>query len=248
MFEHLSVSNINDFIERKARWYLSRVRGIQMAMGVAAHRGTAVEAGVVHGLITNCQHNDSADVAMQKYWELCTGMNNDDVAKASVAIPAMVEGLIERLHRYGRPLSTQNKVGGVMEQTGEIPWVGYTDIEFEEVIVDIKTKGTTPSSLPAGWRRQGAFYSRMSNKPVIFVYATATKTVKIGDFEILPEDLKSGMSELAYFGKAAVDVAAMPEDIAAVICAPQPDDWMLRDQEFEAHAARVWPYLSRRSQ
>ena len=240
-FDHFSPSHINDFIERRAKWYLTRVRGFKTTMGVFAHRGTAVEAGVVHGLLNDCPHNEAVAEATRMYSSLCAGLTDTESVGAS--IPAMVESLIEELHPLGKPESIQRKIEGTFRATGDTPWIGYTDIEFPDFIVDIKTKKTTPNGLTGGWKRQGAFYSQRTNKPVKFVCAIARKKVTIKTIELTPEDAKTGIAEIEYYATALKSILALGDEMMAHICAPEPGDWMLKDKEFYDLAVKVWPHL-----
>ena len=148
--EHLSVSHINDFIERRPKWYLSRVLGYDFPVGAAAHRGTAVEHGVTHGLLNDCSLDESVELALKDFSNISKDCEKDDINSNRVAIPAMVAELIEVLHPYGKPESIQRRVEGKLQETGEIPWVGYLDLEFPEVIVDIKTKKKPRRPSPEG--------------------------------------------------------------------------------------------------
>ena len=246
--EHFSVSHINDFIERRPKWFLSRVLGHEFPMGAAAHRGTAVEHGVTHGLLNNCSLDESVELALKDFDNLSRGCEKDDIASTRVAIPAMVAELIEVLHPYGKPESVQRRVEGKLRETGEIPWVGYLDLEFPEVIVDIKTKNKTPSSIPGGWRRQGAFYSKCSNKPVKFVCAVATKMVKVQTLEMTAEDSNLGMKELSSAARAILALTELPDETLAHVCFPDSSDWTLSDKSIRAAAAKVWPHIQQQGE
>ncbi len=48
--DHLSASSINLFVAQPAMWAMQKLLGRKTGVGAAAHRGTAVEAGVELGL------------------------------------------------------------------------------------------------------------------------------------------------------------------------------------------------------
>ncbi|OYZ12814.1 MAG: hypothetical protein B7Y35_15775, partial [Sphingomonadales bacterium 28-64-96] len=48
--DHLSASSINLFVAQPAMWAMQKLLGHKSRVGAAAHRGTAVEAGVEMGL------------------------------------------------------------------------------------------------------------------------------------------------------------------------------------------------------
>ena len=64
--------------------------------------------------------------------------------------------------------------------------IGFTDFEYENEIVDIKTTGRMPSKISPSHRRQGAVYAKASgNRAVSFLYLTQKKAAKylLEDYE-----------------------------------------------------------------
>jgi hypothetical protein len=50
-YDHHSAHSANLFCANTAMWVLEKVLGLRQPVGAPAHRGTAVEAGVTHGLV-----------------------------------------------------------------------------------------------------------------------------------------------------------------------------------------------------
>ena len=60
-----------------------------------------------------------------------------------------------------------------------IPCIGYTDFDFEDAVVDLKTTTRLPSAISAAHRRQGAIYKRAAgNRSVDFLYLTPKKAAR----------------------------------------------------------------------
>src|SRR5918993_2226628 len=63
-----SPSSLNLFCASPAMWVLERVLGKRQPVGVPAHRGAAVEAGVTHGLMNrDADPQEAIDIAQAKY-------------------------------------------------------------------------------------------------------------------------------------------------------------------------------------
>lgn len=237
---HLSISHVNDYIGRRPKWYLTRVRDYKFPVGVEAHRGSAVEFGTVKGLVGAATPDDCAAAALAKYDELVADMDIDEAAKCREPIPGMVKALLDALAGF-KPISTQRRCGMTSPVTGAIPWVGYTDLESDTHVVDIKTKGRTPSELPGDWRRQGGFYSKATGKPARFVCAIPNKVVAVKTFDLTPEDVERGWSELQRAADAMLKLLDLPVDAIAAACFPDPDDWMMaKDKLFASAVKEVW--------
>ena len=240
VFDHLSISNVNDFIMRRPKWYLTRVRKMNFPVGVEAHRGSAVERGVVHGLVHKAGPEKCVELALSSYDELTADMDIEEAAKCRAPIPGLVKGLLDAMAGFV-PINTQRRCGLTSPTTGAIPWVGYTDLESEVCVVDLKTKGRTPSELPGDWRRQGAFYSKATGKPARFVCAIPNKIVAVKTFDLTPEDVERGWSELQRAANAMLTLMDLSDSALAAACYPDPDDWMIaKDKLFAAAVKETW--------
>ena len=239
-FDHLSVSHVNDFISRRPKWFLTRVKNMKFPVGVEAHRGSAVERGVVHGLVQKAERDQCVAIALQGYDELTADMDIEDAAKCRAPIPGLVEALLDTMAGFV-PISTQKRCGMTSPVTGSIPWVGYTDLEDDSCVVDIKTKSRTPSELPGDWRRQGAFYSKATGKPARFVCGIPNKVIGIKTFDLTPEDVERGWSELQRAADAMFKLLDLSPEVLSAACLPDPDDWMIARDKMFAHAVKeVW--------
>src|SRR5690554_5981319 len=88
---HISVSQLNLWAAAPGVWILEKLLGHKSPVGAAAHRGTAVEAGVVAGLM-GASLNEAIDTAHAVFSEK-TALSSDprrDKERDSLA------GMIER--------------------------------------------------------------------------------------------------------------------------------------------------------
>src|ERR1700756_2212716 len=101
---HLSPSSINCWINAPSLWVLERLIGFKSPVGVGAHRGTAVEAGVSAGLFDHSlSEADCAAVAIPVFEKLTALCGDPKRETERAAIPNMVrQGLALRSH--GAPI------------------------------------------------------------------------------------------------------------------------------------------------
>src|SRR5690348_1313899 len=90
---------------------LERVLGKRQPVGVPAHRGTAVEAGVAHGLMNReADPAECVEIAMQRYRTLTALSSDPRKEKYGDGIDAMVLRALTELRPYGVPSRLQGFV------------------------------------------------------------------------------------------------------------------------------------------
>lgn len=180
---HLSASSVNLFIAQPALWCASYLMKRRTAVGPAAHRGTAIEAGVEAGLfdpampVADCQK-----VALAKFHSLTRLSADPRIEKEREAIAPSVAVALAELRQYGLPTlpedgTRQHKL--VIDLPGvAVPVWGFLDFFWPEhgIIGDLKTTARIPSEISDAHCRQGALYTRHgSNLEVRMIYVSAKK-------------------------------------------------------------------------
>lgn len=159
-YEHHSPSSLNQFAAQPALFVLERILGKKQAVGVPAHRGVAVEGGVVHGLDRGAMEKECIKVAQAKYDALTVMSADKRREQYRGDIPDMVTQALDELRPYGKPSDTQGfiewKPDGLL-----LPIVGYFDFRWDNqgIIVDLKTTDKMPSNIKFGHARQVALYT-----------------------------------------------------------------------------------------
>ena len=108
--EHLSSSSCNLYEASPAAFLLSYVFKKKGQVGAAAHRGTSVESGIVHGLTTGASVKECVDVAEKEFWKLNVLSDDPRSEKEKLAVGEMVKIGLQELSPYGKPTSTQGKI------------------------------------------------------------------------------------------------------------------------------------------
>jgi hypothetical protein len=158
--KHLSPSTCNLFIGSQAAFVLDKCLKKKGQVGAAAHRGTATEKGVVHGLVTGANDEECIGIAKDEFWRL-TALSGDPARdKEEAAVPEMVKIGLRELRGYGPPTSTQGAIEYRFDSIA-VPFIGFYDVEWSNhnILVDLKTTHALPSKISTNHARQVALYA-----------------------------------------------------------------------------------------
>jgi hypothetical protein len=176
---HLSPSTCNTFTASPAAFVLQKCLKKTNLVGPAAHRGTAVEDGVAHGLLNpGATLAECTKVALDKFNTLCAFLSGDKVEKERNGLAGMVEMGLAELKPYGVPSSTQGAISHSFEGLA-VPMIGYYDFEWEQHgrLTDLKTSHALTSKIKQNHARQVALYraARGDNLEAMVTYITSKK-------------------------------------------------------------------------
>jgi len=181
-----SPSSCNLFSSDLAMFVVERVLGRKQPVGAAAHRGTAVEKGVVHGLMSpEVPLIECIEVAMMEYTYLMALSRDLRKEHAAEGIPEMVAQAVTELRQIGIPFATQGVVE-LFHEDLKLPLYGLFDFAFKlkplqlqgddtRIIVDLKTTEKLPSSIRTGHARQVALYAKAMAAEGWITYVTPKK-------------------------------------------------------------------------
>ena len=175
--ERHSPSSLNLFCASPSMFVLERVLGVRQPVGSPAHRGTAVEDGVTHGLMNlDADISDCVAVAVKKYDTISALSGDKRREDYRATIPDMVKTALEELRPYGTPSRCQGFVEWRPDGLAS-PIVGYFDYEWERhgVLVDLKTTEKLPSAIKIPHARQVALYTQSDNVDARLTYTTPKK-------------------------------------------------------------------------
>lgn len=237
-YEHHSPSGLNMFAAQPSMFVLERILGEKQPVGVPAHRGVAVEAGVAYGLI----HPEADDKACFKQayqtYDALTALSGDArLEKYRDNIPDMVTQALDELKPYGAPSNVQ---GFITEQPDGLkyPVVGYFDFMWKNagIIVDLKTTERMPSAIKIPHARQVAFYCG-DNMEGRLVYCTPKKCCTYGLENIRAH--KAALVQLAKNVEYFLSKGADPEDFIKMT-APDLESFYWSDPAARELAFKYW--------
>jgi len=237
--KHLSPSACNQFIGAPGLFILERLMKKRFSVGPAAHRGTAVEDGIVHGLMTGASLKECQDVAREKFEKLVSLTTDPRVDKERAGLAGMVEQGLKELLPYGKPSATQGKIEYQFEGL-EVPFIGYFDLEWEDhgVLTDIKTTHALPSKISINHARQVALYrAARGNADPRVTYVTPKKvaTYRLENADQHVEALgKIGMTIQRFLARSDD-----PMELASLMV-PDFDSFYWSDPAARAEAYKIW--------
>jgi hypothetical protein len=219
---------------------LERLMKNRFSVGPAAHRGTAVEAGIVHGLMTGAPNKECCELALAEFSKLTALSGDPRIEKERGNIDGMVVNGLAELRPYGKPTSTQGKIEWHVDGLA-VPFIGFYDIEWADkgILTDIKTTHALPSKISVNHARQVALYqaARGDNVAARVTYVTGKK---VATYAL--ENAREHLDALARVGKTIQNFLAIsddPRDLAKLI-APDVDSFYFSDPLARKMAFDVW--------
>jgi len=237
---HLSPSSLNTFAASPAMFILDKLMKRRGKVGAAAHRGTAVEFGVAHGLETGAKDEECIEKAINEFWRLSAMSPDPRNEKEREAIPDMVKLALDNLRPYGPPTSMQGRVE--LRVCGlQVPIIGFYDFEWSnhKIIVDLKTTHALPSQIKLPHARQVALYSAFRNHDYDprLAYVTSKKAA-VYRLESAEEHMRS-LERIALSVQKLLSVSNDAREIAGLV-APDVESFYFNSPEMRKAAYEVW--------
>jgi hypothetical protein len=234
-----SPSKLNLYAAQPAMWWLENIKGIKQPVGAVAHRGVAVEDGVVHGLKDLAASDEAcASVAIARYEQLTVLSGDVRRDKYRADIPDMVAMALDELRPLGTPTATQGFITWSPPEL-KLPIVGYFDFMWEDkgLIIDLKTTDRMPSEIKVGHARQVSFYASSDNVEGRLCYTTPKKvqTLQL-------ENVRAHRQALLNIAKRVEAFMALSEDpeFGKTIFAPDLDSFYWTNPAARQIAFEQW--------
>lgn len=235
--EHLSPSSLNQFAAAPAAFVLQRILKRPVSVGPAAHRGTAVEAGVLAGLL-GAPLRDCVDRAMDQFRTL-TALSTDPKAdKERDAIPGFVEQALWALSKYGPLKASQTLVEHRLEGL-PVPIIGYSDFIFENgTLFDLKTTHAVSSKISTTHARQVALYTKIPGVVTANLLYASSKKSAAYTLENADQHLHA-LENIAKTLQRFLSISDDPQEIASLVV-PDVDSFYFGDDATRQAAFEVW--------
>jgi hypothetical protein len=176
-YDHHSASSSNLFCASPAMWVAEKLLGLRRPVGAPAHRGIAVEDGVMHGLLTpDASPAECVRVAVIKFDTLMALSPDVRRERYRETISDMVSHALAELRPYGVPSAVQGRVEWKPDGL-HLPVIGYFDFQWAKhgIIVDLKTTEKLPPQIKISHARQAALYASSDNMTARLTYVTPKK-------------------------------------------------------------------------
>ena len=190
-----SASQLNQYLEYRADWFLSRIRGIRTGVGAAAWRGTAVEAGLNKFIEEDTTKDECIKHALKVYTQESLGSQDNFEIHQSIgpAVIAAIDSFEDKGYFINPPIM-QEEISCMLPGCKKVLY-GKLDYSFDKFIVDNKTVGKKPSSLKQAYVLQGAVYRFATGKPVKFHFEVPQKKgVQVVELTLSDEEYEYGLN------------------------------------------------------
>lgn len=238
---HLSISSCNTFQAERALWCMERLLGKRGSVGTAAHRGTAIEAGVQHGLLYTGDEIDECIALAEATFDRLAALSGDpNREKHREQIPGSVKVAVEELRQYGVPDMVQTRVSVTLPDV-PVPFLGFLDFGWSVhgCVLDLKTTEKLPSVMRSDHARQVALYTYRTNNEARVAYATPKK---IGVYRL--EGAEEHIRSLTMVAKTMERFLALSSDPAELtaLCVPNFDSFYWNDPTTRAQGREVFGF------
>jgi len=235
--EHLSASSINTFVAQPAYWALRYLLGHRDEGNEKMWRGTAVEAGLDQILFG--KEDAALPAAITTFERDAQGEVTDPIDKERNSLPAFLEQASAALAGLDKPDSRQLKFEHRAEGI-EAPIVGYTDYEWRDWGLDLKTTHRIPrQSVPAYHARQMGLYAVAKKKPFKLLYAS-TKDNSMREFTKQElENHYQALISIAHGIRRVLCVSADPVEVSRMFY-PDLESFYWKEESARAKAREIW--------
>lgn len=238
--EHLSSSTCNLFEASPAAFILNKLLKKGGQVGAAAHRGTAVEAGIAHGLTTGADKIECVTVAEKEFWRLNALSSDPRSEKEKSAIADMVKVGLAELLPYGKPSDTQGKIEYRIDALS-VPIIGYFDFFWQpnKILIDLKTTHALPSKIKTSHARQVALYCAATGGDIDgrVTYVTPKKCATYR-LENIGEHVKC-LERIALTIQRFLSLSTDAEELASYVV-PDTSSFYFNDEDARQAAFEVW--------
>ena len=239
--EHLSPSSCNLFTAAPAMFVMQKCLKKSSSVGPAAHRGTSVETGIVHGLMNpSASQSECADKALDQFRTLTSMSGDPRVDKEINALPDMVRIGLAELRPYGVPSSTQGRIELQVEGL-DVPLMGFYDFEWEQsgILIDLKTTHALPSQISQQHARQVALYTaaRGNNISPRITYVTGKKCATYQLENVA--DHVAALSRIALTIQKFLAISSDPMELASLVV-PDTSTFYFSDPVSRQSAFEIW--------
>lgn len=171
--EHLSYSQANLYAQQPLAWAVKYLWNVKDDGSPATWRGRAVEKGLDVYLFSGDVRNGLL-TSITEYDNLCGGLADDKSLAERDNVPEIYKQAINAMQCRGTPLHRQRrheiKLPGLA-----VPVLAFTDYEYADCGIDLKTTLRMPSNPSAGHVAQMALYSYATDLQFSLVYCTPKK-------------------------------------------------------------------------
>jgi hypothetical protein len=172
---YVSPSRLNLAVSQMPLFVMQYLMKMSSPVGAAAHRGQAVEGGVVMGLLDPSASIEACIKHAEGHFDrLCAFCGDPRKDKERQGIAGMVSIGIKELRQYGVPDRVQEKISRPIEGLG-VDIMGFCDVAWSDngCLIDLKTTHRIPSEISDAHARQLSHYIHGTNQDGRIAYLSS---------------------------------------------------------------------------
>lgn len=240
--DHLSASTINLWISSPAMC-LMKLAGYSSQAGPAAWRGIGADRAI-SALVANKKMSlESANNIGETEFTACEAGSGSAFAEEKILkerkhmLSCIKVGYDQFVQTYRSKTleSTQGKIEVMLEDVA-VPFIGYYDLLFSDVVVDLKTKSYALSKPTLNDCRQMSLYAHATGKVPWLAYIThkEVRQFRVDEHEKYLHDVRNAALSLEKILSFSDDI----EECCRLVY-PDLDHWMWSDED-KIIAKRIW--------
>jgi len=239
--DHISVSSLNTFKWQPALWVCERLFRQRGPVGAAAHRGTASEAGIAHGLLNPAAAvEECQQIALAEFDRLTALSGDPKRTKEREAVPGIVAVGLAELRQYGVPDEVQKRIDVRLDGV-PVPFLGFQDFGWSKhgITLDLKTQLRLSSEISSAHAAQVGLYIHGTNREGRIAYVTPSKC---GVYRLEnPAEHVAALANIAQRLERFLRLSSDPNELAALVV-PDFDHWMWSDPATRATGRAIFGF------
>lgn len=252
--DHLSASSINTYISDPAMWCMRYLFDYKHGGNPAMWRGTCVDhaVGHIYGLgnqnllLSKEEAIKESEIEYLRLLNYCKKeypdqiIDKDKYAKEKKLVPTFAKVAIDFYGKLGTPTSYQREINLELESI-PVPIKGYIDLQYEDIVRDIKTTMRYPYNVTDAHARQVSVYAKaLGSDHAILDYIVITSKAKdviskpvfdIDDHIKAVEDIALAIMNLLSYSNEKTEIAKL--------FYPNFESWMWGEDEIK-YAKSIW--------
>ena len=249
--DHLSPSSINCYIDDVPLWIMRYLYGYRNGGGPAMWRGTAVDHAV--GNFFGCNGKKlslpeaikESDSEYKRLLDYCNTQYPEQIVdidkynREGRMVSSYTKAALEFYSKLGEPSSYQKEISLNLEDV-PVPITGFIDLQYKDIIRDIKTTGRMPSEVSSAHARQLSVYAKAEGcVPLLDYICVSSKGSEVVTQPV--EGVEAHIKVVRQVALAIMNLLSFSNDKQAIaeLFYPNLDDWKWGDDE-KRFAEQIW--------
>ncbi len=251
--DHLSPSSVNCYIDDIPLWIMRYLYGFRNGGGPAMWRGTVVDHAVGNIFGLNEHSNQlsipealkESELEYKKLYHYCRkeypeqNIDENQYKREGNNVSTYTKTALDFYKKIGQPTEYQKEINLMLEDI-PVPVRGYIDLQYQDIIRDIKTTGRMPSKVSDAHARQVSVYAKaLDCSPVLDYIHVSAKENQVVTMPV--DNVDEHITVVRQVALAIMNLLSFSNDkqVIANLFYPNFDDWKWKEDEIN-FAKTIW--------